>query len=161
MRRVVMVGAALMLTAGGVGVGVAVASSGSANGKYPSAAAEAAAVPEAATPVDTDDNARLVVFVDGNDSGRVVKRSVGVAPGGVTNPREGRFCIKPSEDSGVKVFNTVPIVSTEYIGTSGFDGLAQWNSSRQGCPPGTFAINTFDASEADPLNDVSFTVVVP
>ena len=159
MRRVAMVGAALLLAAGAVGAGVALAAPGTTNGKFPSPAAESAARAEGIVPVVTDGNARLVVFVDGNPSGRVIRRSVGVQS--VTNPAPGRFCVNPNDASGVSPGNTVPIVSTEYIGTSGFDGFAQWNSSRQGCPPGTFTISTFDASEAEPLNDVAFTVLVP
>jgi hypothetical protein len=159
MRRVVMAGAALLLVAGGVGAGVAMASSGTPNGKYASAAAEAAHA-EGNIPVDTDGNARVVVFVDGNNPRtRIIKRSVGVQS--VTNPVPGRFCLRPTPGSGVDTANAVPTVSTEYIGTSGFDGFAQWNSSRQGCPQGTFTINTFDASLGTPLNDVAFTVVIP
>ena len=159
MRRVVMAGAALLLVSGGVGAGVAMASSGTANGKYASAAAEAAQV-EGNIPIDTGSNARVVVFVDGNNPRtRVVKRSAGVQS--VTNPVPGRFCVRPTVASGVDTADTVPIVSTEYIGTSGFDGFAQWNSSRQGCPQGTFTINTFDASTGTALNDVAFTVLIP
>ena len=159
MRRMVMAGAALLLVAGGVGAGVAMASNGTANGKYTSAAAEAAQA-EGNIPVDTDGNARVVVFVDGNNPrSRIIKRSVGVQA--LTNPVPGRFCLRPTVASGVDTANTVPIVSTEYIGTSGFDGFAQWNSARQGCPQGTFTINTFDASLGTPLNDVAFTVLIP
>ncbi len=158
MRRLVMIGAALLLTAGGVGAGVALAAPGAGNGKFATAAAESASQSEGTIAVDTGGNARVVAFVDGNPSGRVIKRSVGVQS--VTNPAPGRFCLNPSA-AGVSPGNTVPIVTTEYIGTSGFDGFAQWNSSRQGCPPGNYTINTFDASEAEPLNDLSFTVVIP
>ena len=159
MRRVVTVGAALLL-AGGIGVGAsaATAASGQAGGKYTSGRAEAAQA-EANIPVDPATEARLVVFVDGNNPrSRVIKRSLGVQQ--VTNPVPGRFCINPTDASGVSPGNTVPTVATEYIGTSGFDGFAQWNSSRQGCPVGTFTVNTFDASEGTPLNDVAFTFVV-
>ena len=159
MRRMVMAGAALLLAASGVGAGVALASNGSPNGKYASAAAEAAQA-EGNIPIDTGSNARVIVFVDGNNPrSRIVKRSAGVQT--VTNPVPGRFCLRPTAASGVDPADTVPIVSTEYIGTSGFDGFAQWNSSRQGCPQGTFTINTFDASEGTPLNDVAFTVLIP
>jgi hypothetical protein len=152
-----MVVVAGLLLAGGFGAGVSLAASGGGNGKYPTAAAERAAA-EANLPVDEASEARMIAFVDGNPVGRVVKRSLGVQT--VTNPRPGRFCVRPTEASGVSPANTVPIVATEYIGTSGFDGLAQWNASRQGCPAGTFSINAFDASEGTPLNDVAFTIVV-
>jgi len=159
MRRMVMAGAALLLMAGGVGAGVAMASNGTANGKYASAAAEAAQA-EGNIPIDTGSNARVIVFVDGNNPrSRVIKRSVGVQA--VNNPVPGRFCLRPKPDTMVDTANAVPIVSTEYIGTSGFDGFAQWNSARQGCPQGTFTINTFDASTGTPLNDVAFTVLIP
>jgi hypothetical protein len=159
MRRVVTVAAALLL-AGGVGVGAAgAAGPGQVNGKYTAAQAERAAA-EATVPVDTGGNARLVVFVDGNNPrSRTIKRAVGVQQ--VTNPVVGRFCVNPTDASGVSPGDTVPTVATEYIGTSGFDGFAQWNSSRQGCPVGTFTVNTFDASTGTPLNDVAFTFVVP
>ena len=160
MRRVVTVVAALLL-AGGVGFGAsaATATPGQANGKDTSVRAELAQA-EGNTPVDTDGNARVVVFVDGNNPrSRVIKRSVGVTQ--VTNPVPGRFCINPSDESGVSPGDTVPTVATEYVGTSGFDGFAQWNSSRQGCPVGTFTVNTFDASEGTPLNDVAFTFLIP
>jgi len=151
-------GGVALLLAGGLGAGVASAAAPEArNGKYTPAAA--AAQPEGNVPVDADSMARVLVHVDGQPSGRVIKRSRGVQS--VTNPVPGRFCLRPTAASGVSPANTVPIVSTEYIGTSGFDGFAQWNASRQGCPGGTFAINTFDASESRALNDVSFTVVVP
>jgi hypothetical protein len=154
-----MVGAALLLAASSVGAGVALAAGGNPNGKYPTATAEAAQA-EGNIPIDAGGNARVIVFVDGNNPRtRVVKRSVGVQS--VTNPVPGRFCLRPTAASGVDTADTVPIVSTEYIGTGGYDGFAQWNSTRQGCPQGTFTINTFDASQGAPLNDVAFTVLIP
>ena len=156
MRRMVMAGLALLLVGSvGAGAGMALAAPG-VGGKNPAPEAGAA---EGTIVVDPHDNASLVVHVDGNPGGRVVKRSFGVQ--NVTNPAPGRFCIRPTAESGVSPADSVPTVATDYFGTAGFDGFAQWNSSRQGCPVGTFAVNTFDASEASALNDVAFTLVVP
>jgi hypothetical protein len=161
MRRKLLVGVALVL-AMGTGIGVAVAAPAFVDSKDRPPPPVEGAHTEAALPADNE-AARLVVQIDGSANGFTVKRQEGVhTPNGVTNPRPGRYCIRPSASISPRIVvnKAVVTVGTDYYGTLGFDAFAQWNSSRQGCPVGTIAVNTFDAGAGTPLNDVAFTVVV-
>lgn len=117
-----------------------------------------------AAPSDTETvaaqapGARMAVYVQGGAAAGTftVVRQQGVVS--VSNPANGVYCIKPV--AGVSPAKIVPMVSTEYSNTAGFDSLAQWSVEKAGCPSGTFRISTFDVSVGGLFNQVAFTVVV-
>lgn len=118
--------------------------------------------PEGVAPVLAQaPNARLAALIDGGSTvgSLTVVRQVGVAE--VTNPATGVFCVRAAASTGIKPAKVVPIVSTEYTLTTGFDTATQWASGRTSCPSGTVEVRTFDTSTSDAVNGAAFTIVIP
>jgi hypothetical protein len=148
------------LLAGALGAGVAVAATG--GGRSPDPVAEDAEGVQPVEVVAQAPNARLVAHINGNDhgSGFQIRRAKGVAL--VTNPADGIYCIRPT-DPRMVLGRIVPSVSVDWSESPVNAVMAQWSSTRRGCPRRTISIITIVGQDGtwDETNNVGFTVVVP